>query len=398
VLDLSRLLAVSERVWPDPGGGSLAAHLIVKLVCRSKPVSVTVLTGTQQPARVGGAKYFVVPLLGARNRAALWKNISVMARQRWFLKLLISSDILYVPGYCYPLIGLAKRLGKKVIVHLHGYEPISYASVVLPNDHGRGIPRATQFEILERHGALKAIAGGFFEPVSRLIRIWLSKADEVVCVSKRQAQIIAEEAPELARKMRVLYSPIPEVHFAKSLSGERLMLYLGGDSYVKGFHAFLGASQEIIRRDRGVRFLLLGSMKNSTNTYLRKLNERSNHMYNVLGHVGHDEALQLNSRSCALLFPSICEEAFGYAVLEAMLTGTIPVASRVGAVPEIVHSSYAERTMFTPGKVKEMVDRIEALLHLSDEQLLDIGTGLRESALRKFDTDRIKDEWVDLLR
>jgi glycosyltransferase involved in cell wall biosynthesis len=73
-----------------------------------------------------------------------------------------------------------------------------------------------------------------------------------------------------------------------------------------------------------------------------------------------------------------------------MLMGTIPVAARVGGVPEIVRSSPAEGYLFTPGNVEEFVDKIESVLAMSDKQVVDIGFALRETMLKKFDHEVVK--------
>ena len=65
-----------------------------------------------------------------------------------------------------------------------------------------------------------------------------------------------------------------------------------------------------------------------------KLLERlsSSHIGNfkLLGHLPHEDALRLYSRSHAVVVPSICEEPLPYVVMEAMAMGTLPIASRVG--------------------------------------------------------------------
>ena len=45
--------------------------------------------------------------------------------------------------------------------------------------------------------------------------------------------------------------------------------------------------------------------------------------------------------------------------------------------------------LFTPGSVEEMIDRMEVVLSMSREGLVDIGYKLREYVLRKFDRETI---------
>jgi glycosyltransferase involved in cell wall biosynthesis len=111
---------------------------------------------------------------------------------------------------------------------------------------------------------------------------------------------------------------------------------------------------------------------------------------NVAGRIEHRELLSLHREAWALVFPSIWEEPLPYAVIESMLMGTMPVAARVGGVPEIVRGSPAEGYLFTPGNVEEFVDKIESVLAMSDKQVVDIGFALRETMLKKLDHEAVK--------
>jgi glycosyltransferase involved in cell wall biosynthesis len=77
-----------------------------------------------------------------------------------------------------------------------------------------------------------------------------------------------------------------------------------------------------------------------------------------------------------------------------MLMGTLPVASRVGGIPEIVGGTYAER--LTPGHSEEMADRMEIVLSLSQNQLADIGSTLRESVVKRFNNEVIKKQLLEV--
>ena len=75
--------------------------------------------------------------------------------------------------------------------------------------------------------------------------------------------------------------------------------------------------------------------------------------------------------------------------------GTLPIASRVGGIPEIVKGTYAEDMLFEAGNVEELVERMESVLAMSREQIEDVGLSLREAMLKRFDPERIK---RDLMR
>jgi len=170
-----RVLVVSERWWPDGSGGILASYLIAKLF-QDTESKLTIVHGTREPVKLDGVRYVYTSLLSVRDKHRLWLNCSILAREHWFRKLISSSDVVYIPRYCYPLIPVAKRLGRRVVVHLHDYQPVSYNSVVF-SDHARSGVNDVSFEVLEHGSVTRALFAGFTSPMNRLCRIWLRYAE-----------------------------------------------------------------------------------------------------------------------------------------------------------------------------------------------------------------------------
>jgi len=205
----TKILVVTERYWPEGSGGELATHLILELLRDS--FEITVVTGTRSPARVEGVRYIYEPLLSARNKHMLWFNTLRLARSRAFERFVERADIVYVPRFAFPVIPLARRLGKRVVVHLRGYIPVSYTAVVLApfEEHRHRILRDDlELECMVdfEHCTAAALTARW---MPRLARMWISMADAIICVSKRHAQIISELAPELRDKITVIYNPPP---------------------------------------------------------------------------------------------------------------------------------------------------------------------------------------------
>ncbi|MEM2294522.1 MAG: hypothetical protein QXX41_14720 [Nitrososphaerota archaeon] len=88
---------------------------------RDAGFELTVVHGTREPVKLSGVRYVYLSLLSVRDKHRLWLNCSILARTRkhWFRKLISSSsDVVYIPRYCYPLITVAKRLIKRVVINL----------------------------------------------------------------------------------------------------------------------------------------------------------------------------------------------------------------------------------------------------------------------------------------
>jgi glycosyltransferase involved in cell wall biosynthesis len=369
-----QLLVITERYWPEGSGGELATHLILEIL--RKEFNIVVLTGTQNPTKLPGVQYVYEPLLAKREKVWLWLNASRLASSQRFQKMLRKSDVVYIPRFSFPIIPIAKKFGKNVIVHLHDYIPISYTAVILaPYKEHRG--RITRDDVMMecRKGLKYCVGVGAFWWLPRLARRWVSQADAVICVSNRQCEIIMGWMPEIKGKSVVIYNPLPNISpVGKELGEEKILLYLGGPSFVKGFHLVLKVANELLRKYRDLR-ILITKMKG-----YRSL--PSNCV--ALGELPYRDVVRLHSRAYALLFPSIWEEPLPYVVIESMLMGTIPIAARTGGVPEVVAGSPAEEYLFTPGDVNEFMNKIEAVLTQSRDYILDVGMKSRDHVLKLF--------------
>ena len=395
------LLVISEHFWPEGSGGTLATYLITKLLvaCNFK---VTVITGTRNPAKISGVDFIIDEAFKISNKPARWLYFLNPSAKKRYKSLMKKFDIIYIP-YGYPLVSLAKELDKRVIVHLHDYQPIAYNSTIMHN-HRNGlvydIKTELAYELLEHDSIRRAIAGSLLVPITTLCRTWVSGADIIICVSRRQAEIISNKAPQLAHKIRVVYNPLPETPPVEEKFENPTFTYAGGGSYVKGFHIFIKASLNVLKHRNNVSFMLTGGLRGFKHQHIRLLKKLSNSLtgsFKFLGHLPYEDVLRLYSKSHAVLVPSIWEEPLPYAVMEAMAMGTIPIASRIGGIPEIVKGTYAEGMMFTPGNFNEMADRMREVLSLPEDQLVDIGCKLREAVLRRFNNEIIKRQLLKVL-
>jgi len=180
---------------------------------------------------------------------------------------------------------------------------------------------------------MRALVASPSTPISRLAREWVTRADAVVCVSNRQCEIMREGMPEIRDKSVVIYNPLPNVSpVRKELGEEKVLLYLGGPSFVKGFHLVLKVANELLRKHRDLRILM---------TRVEGYRSLPSNCV-ALGELPYWGVIGLHSRAYALLLPSIWEEPLPYVVIESMLMGTIPIAARTGGVPEVVVGSPAE--------------------------------------------------------
>jgi len=400
----NRILVVSEIFWPEGGGAELTTYLILRIL-RKAGCKITVVTGTRKPALIDGVKYYYTGLLGHWNRVKRSLNTWLLTRESWFLNLLREHDILYLPLMAYPTIPLAKKLGLRVIVHLHNYVPVRYHGVKYYFEPDRlNALEELKWGILHELHANESLLRALALPISykayRISRRLLEKADDIICVSKRQAQIISELAPELRDKITVIYNPPPELpNIEKKPSEKPTFLYSGGGSIVKGFPITLGALKELGKDNERpeARFIFIGTYSWKQIGRLYAIKEKYGLDIEVLGKLSHEDALRLYSTSWSLLFPSLTEEPLPYGVVESMLLGTIPIAFRVGGVPEILHGTPVEKFICEPNDVHCFNERIKEVSSLNYEEVVDLSIKLG-SVKERFNIDKIREELTEVFQ
>jgi len=388
-----RVLVLTKLFWPEGSGGELATYLIIKNIL-SKHFDVFIVSGTRKPIAdvLRLAKYVYWSVLETKYKPIEWLKLFV--NTHWLRKLIEGADVVYIPSHTLiPMAVVAKHLKPKVkvVLHLHNYQVLTFTSVVLA---GRRPDVATDIIVeYEEHESLaRALMAGIGHYVNYVNRYALKYVDRVICVSERQCEIILKYLPKLRDRTIVVYNPLPPfLNVDKRITNEPALVYASGDSYIKGFHVLIQAALNISKQGDSVEFLLTGGRRlNSRREQLmERLNGALKGKFKLLGFLPYDDVLKLYSKSHAVLVPSIWEEPLPYVVMEAMAMGTLPIASRIGGIPEIVEGTFAEKMLFTPSNVNELVDRIEYVLLLSKDQFMEIGFNLRKGVLRRFNVNII---------
>jgi len=402
---MTSILVVSELFWPEGGGAELATYLILNILAKHN-FGITVVTGTKNPAKIRSARYYVTPYLRASNRIVKWIRMGMLGLGKRFKEMLNNHDILYIPLAAYPLIPLAKRNGLKVVVHLHNYAPIRYSSIKYYFEP-EVIDTIKEFRYAISHEfhIQKRILRTLLCPLSYTLYLqskkWVSQVDKIICVSRRQAEIIAYRAPELRDKIEVAYNPLPpEIINAeprKELDNTPTFLYVGGDSYIKGFHILLQTLNKLGKQGVKARFILTNRYSPRSLELLKQLSDKYRNLeIQVLGRIEYSKLIELHRKTWALLFPSIWEEPLPYAIIETSLLGTIPIASKVGGVLELLAGSPASDFLFSPGNVEELADKVLLLINNKNTDVIDVirelGYDIRDHIAKVFNLRTIESQ------
>jgi glycosyltransferase involved in cell wall biosynthesis len=369
---MKSILVVIPTYWPEGSGGTLATHLIVKLLSQTGRFDITVLTGTMNPEVVPGIRYIIDPFVKlVEKRFSIRKLV-----ENRYGKLIEKHDVVYVI-YAYPFIPVAKKLSKRVIVHLHDYRPVSPTSVILASQAdnpavSRLLIESFRVKYLERRN-MKSLLLNVGEILrTPLIAKWVSEADTVIAVSKRHAELLAKALPPLKDKLVVVYNPPPPLpKIEKEPVETPTFLYVGGESYLKGFYVLIEAIEMALRERVRAKFVFTNRYSSRAQRVILRINKVYGNVIHLTGRISYIEVLNLYGRAWALLFPSIWEEALPYSVIESILLQTIPVASKVGGIPELLSPFIKDTLLVEPGDIKILQERIVRLSSLRREELHD---------------------------
>ena len=194
---------------------------------------------------------------------------------------------------------------------------------------------------------------------------------------------MAKSAPELADKIRVAYNPLPpelaDLKLEKALDEVPTILYVGGDSYIKGFHIVLKTLYFLNKKRVNMKFIMAGSYSQMNIKTLKNIAKKLNALeILILGKINYCKIIELHKSIWALFYPSIVEEPLPYAVVESMALGTLPVVSKTGGILEVLGGTYAIELAFQPRNIEDAVSKLEMLALMSKAEIISLGHKLQE--------------------
>jgi len=380
------IVVLSERFWPEGSGGELATYLYIKELQRHKDLYFKVLTGTplnKIPVDVRGSKkidFVVLDFLRAKHRVTLWKNLSRnIVKIMSYLK---DAEILYIPGSSVIIAPYVKKHYRdiKIIYHLHGYLPISYNSAVYyPYEKRKNRIYLDTCKYAARACIKHFIACLLLHHyLTRKARKSLEYVDRIICVSKRQEYIINDAIPFTRGKTTIIYNPPPPdvIGIKKNPSNKPLLLFTGGDNPVKGIDKVIKTAEYLHKQGIDYRLVI-------TNKVNKKLIEKTKNKpfgkhIEFTGRIARQKILELYSRAWILLFPSIYEEPLPYTVMEALLTGTMPISFPVGGVPELVEGTISYKLIPSILSIDIFISKVKQAIETLSNDLSILSTFKKE--------------------
>lgn len=153
-----------------------------------------------------------------------------------------------------------------------------------------------------------------------------NKAQNSVFISSRSRQVLANGEGEF------VYNGVNIEEYQFSDNKEDYLLYIGAWSPHKGVALAIEVAEKT-----GQVLKLAGPILD-WNYFEKELKWRIDGNWNIypLGVVGGEYRQQLYKHAKCVLFPSVCEEAFGLVMIESMACGTPVLGLNNGAIPEVL--------------------------------------------------------------
>ena len=303
---------------------------------------------TDLPAR---ASRVVVPATSPAATAASAEGHRSL-RDLWAMSRTVSSrsrdlDLFYFPSV-YTFFPVPRRLATLVTIHDTIAE--RHPALVFPRWHNR-----------------------LFWNVK--VRWAVRQASLVLTVSETAKAAVRDQFGLADSRLRVVsdavgpaFQPTPDTPERRSLlaargiePGQKYLLYVGGISPHKSIETLIDAHAELTKDDahRGLRLVLVGDYKHDVffSSY-EALRQRAGAAPIFTGFVPDAELPHWYSAAEAVVLPSV-DEGFGLPAVEAMACGTPVVASRGGALPEVVHDA---GLLFEPRDPAALVTALRSLM------------------------------------
>lgn len=199
----------------------------------------------------------------------------------------------------------------------------------------------------------------------------------------------ASFTPEAGRASRSAFG-IPEDRFA--------VLFAGRIISHKGIYVLLWAALRLKAMgmlDKAVFVVAGGGRRDEL---MRLAGEMGvGQAFHFAGHVPYQRMPELYGACDAFCLPSTMKETiqeqFGYVIIEAMACGRPVVASRVGAIPEVVGGA---GLLVIPGDWNDLANALASLIR-NPAVCAGLGAKSRARAMQTFDIRRISVEWRGLI-
>lgn len=215
---------------------------------------------------------------------------------------------------------------------------------------------------------------------------------DLIISNSNYTSILLKKVYGDVRRCRTIYPGVSERFFPMNLKKEGVrLLYSGRLDQRKGIHVLLKAFKIIMQDYNDIELFIGGDGPDRKRLEAYVKDNNMTESVKFLGRAPYEKVPEIFNKSSIFVFPTLYEP-FGLVAAEALATELPVIASRVGALPEIVDESCG--ILVPPNNPEALADAIELLI--SDGSLRrTMGKNGREKVKEKFSWERMAKEVVD---
>ena len=314
--------------------------------------------------------YFSSEGLGQKLLAVGRRLYSGFISKRLFRKLVrdFRPDVIHVHNICHYLspsfLAVAKQYDIPVVMHLHDYSLLS-PNYLLFNEKGdyHGGKKERYFECVTDRCFKHSYVQSFLVALEmfwqqRILQIFKKSVTVFVAPSRCMREQVRLWRPDIQNVTViphgvVIQSLIP--HEELLSNGDPYFLYVGRLSSEKGVGTLVYAFSQLREKNMKLKIVGDGPEREKLEALVRKLHIEDRVTF--LGFRSGRDLETLIEQSIALVVPSEWKEVFGLVVIEGMERGKVVIASRVGAIPEIIEHEKSG-LLFTKSDAGDLVRKM----------------------------------------
>lgn len=195
-------------------------------------------------------------------------------------------------------------------------------------------------------------------PIDEEVKPFLLEHKKIRYISFSLAQ--RKQLPELNWYANI-YHGVDTEKFAFNGEPKDYFLYLGRVTEDKGAHLAIEAAQKA-----GVKLVIAGRSypaEGYWHSHIEKNIDGVNVSY--IGEQGLEQKIEWLQNAKGLLFPTQCEEVFGYSMIEAMSCGTPVIGWNKGAIPEVIQEG---KSGFVVDSLDGMIKAMQSIGQISRQE------------------------------
>ncbi len=371
-------ILIVHNQYLQPGGEDIVFQSETSLLKKKNNIVNTFIKKNQPITKSNFLKIAINVLWSKQNQKLLKKTINQT-----------KPDIVHFHNTFFQISPAAyyacKDAGIPVVQTLHNYRLICPGALLIRN--GKICTRCVKKNIPwpgVLHGCWRRSRAGTaivatMLVVHRLLKTWTEKVDVYIALTEFARKKFIEgglPAEKIVVKPNFVY-PDP----GEGEHKDRYFLFVGRLSSEKGIMTLLDAWKFL--KDIPLKIVGDGPLKEEIQTFIE---QKKLKYIEVLGPRLRKEVFELMKKARALIFPSEWYEGFPMTLAEAFATGLPVIASRLGAMAELVDEG---RTglLFEPGSSEDLAVKVE-WVWMHPKEMAEMGHEARREYEVKYTAER----------